>query len=188
VVGFPTDTAYGLGADPFNEVAVDRIFRIKGRAESKPVLILVNSLAMAEALIQPNPKFLAVARHFWPGPLTLIARESGLLPTNLTAGSGTVGMRWPIASFATDLIGRFKRPITATSANRSGMPSTATVEDIRVQLGESLDAIIDGGVLPGGSSTLLDLDADPPVLLREGPISFESLQEFLEGRIRRQVA
>jgi tRNA threonylcarbamoyl adenosine modification protein (Sua5/YciO/YrdC/YwlC family) len=87
IVAFPTDTAYGLGADPFNSAAVDRIFTVKGRAEGKPILLLVDSLAMAESVIQPDRTFYRVAEKFWPGPLTIIASAVGLLPANITAGS-----------------------------------------------------------------------------------------------------
>jgi L-threonylcarbamoyladenylate synthase len=84
---------------------------------------------------------------------------------------------------------RLGEPITATSANRSGLPSAATAEEVRTQLGESIDALVDGGQLPErGGSTLLDLTADPPVLLREGPVSFSRLNEFFKGRLRRHMA
>lgn len=189
VIGFPTDTAYGLGADPFNEAAIDRIFRIKQRPETKPVLLLVDSIRMAESVSQPTPAFHQVAGRFWPGPLTVVLPAAQSLSDKVTAGTKTVGIRWPAAEFATTLVGRFGKPITATSANRSTMPGAVTFDEVRNQLGPSLDALIDGGVLPArGGSSLLDLTADPPVLLREGPISFESLHEFFAGKIRRRVA
>lgn len=189
VVAFPTDTAYGLGADPFNESAVARIFQLKGRPETKPILLLVDSLAMAEAVIRPADLFQIVAKTFWPGPLTVITQAAPSVPTNVTAGSGTIALRWPAAPFATTLVHRLGRPITATSANRSGMPSAISADEVREQFGDSLDALIDGGQLPSrGGSTLLDLTLDPPVVVREGPVSFESLSEFFKGRIQRRVA
>jgi L-threonylcarbamoyladenylate synthase len=189
IIAFPTDTAYGLGGDPFNEAAVERIFEIKGRKETKPILMLVNSIAMAQFVIKPNPVFHAVASRFWPGPLTVILRAAPSVPSKVTAGTNTIGVRWPVAPFATTLVERFGKPLTATSANRSGMSSAITAEEVRMQLGDSVDALVDGGTLPWrGGSTLLDLTPDPPVLLREGPISLESLREFFKGRIRSQVA
>jgi L-threonylcarbamoyladenylate synthase len=189
VIGFPTDTAYGLGADPFNASAIDRIFAIKGRAEAKPILLLVNSVAMAESVSEPAPPFHEVAARFWPGPLTVIVPASNALPVNLTANTGTIGLRWPVAAFVTHLAEQFGRPITATSANRSGMAAAVTLEEVRSQIGDLVEALIDGGRLPSRSgSTLLDLTADPPVLLREGPVTFESLDDFFKGRLRRQVA
>jgi L-threonylcarbamoyladenylate synthase len=189
VIGFPTDTAYGLGADPFNADAIDRIFAIKGRAEAKPILLLVNSILMAESVSDPAPPFYEVAGKFWPGPLTVIVPASKALPDNLTAGTNTIGLRWPVATFATRLVEQFGKPITATSANRSGMAAAVTVEEVRSQIGDSVEVLIDGGRLPSRSgSTLLDLTADPPLLLREGPVTFESLDDFFKGRLRRQVA
>jgi L-threonylcarbamoyladenylate synthase len=186
VIAFPTDTAYGLGADPFNEAAVSRIFQIKGRPETKPVLLLVNSIALAQQVTRPNDIFYKVAERFWPGPLTIIVQAESRLPANVTAGTGTVGVRWPVAPFATELINRLSKPITATSANRSGMPAAVTAAEVSSQLGDSPDALIDGGVLPArGGSTLLDLTVDPPVVLREGPVRFESLAEFFHGRLNR---
>lgn len=189
VIAFPTDTAYGLAADPFNETAVDRIFRIKGRLETKPILLLVDSVRMAESVIYPTDVFYRVVEAFWPGPLTIIMHAVVSLPARVSAGTKTVGVRWPIAAFATGLVSRFGSPVTATSANRSGMPSPVIAEEVQRQLGDSVDALVDGGVLPSsGGSTLLDLTADLPVLLREGPVPFETLVEFFEGRIRRRVA
>ena len=189
VIAFPTDTAYGLAADPFNESAVERIFKIKGRPETKPILLLVDSVAMAESVIRTTDVFYRVVEAFWPGPLTIIMHSVASVPTMITAGTKTVGLRWPVAGFATALVSRFGGAVTATSANRSGMPSAVTAEEVVRQLGDSIDALVDGGMLPSSAgSTLLDLTADPPVLLREGPLSFEALAEFFEGRIRRRVA
>jgi L-threonylcarbamoyladenylate synthase len=189
VIAFPTDTAYGLAADPFSETAVDRIFRIKGRPDTKPILLLVDSVRMAESVIHPSDVFYRVVEAFWPGSLTIIMHAVVSLPANVSAGTNTVGVRWPIAAFATGLVSRLGSPVTATSANRSGMPSPVTAEEVQSQLGDSIDALVDGGVLPSsGGSTLLDLTADLPVLLREGPVPFEALVEFFEGRIRRRVA
>ncbi len=189
VIGFPADTAYGLGADPFNEAALKRIFQIKGRTETKPILVLVDSLDMAESLIQSNEMLRAVANEFWPGPLTIVAPLNRPLPESLTAGSNSLGVRWPAAKFVMELIRRFGKPLTATSANRSGLDTPVRASDVQMQLGESLDILIDGGTLsaPEGS-TVLDLGAAPPVVLREGPISFESLHRFFRGNIRRRIA
>ncbi len=189
VIGFPTDTAYGLGADPFNEDAVAEIFRVKGRPETKPILLLVDSLEMTERIVLPDPLFIKVATAFWPGPLTLVLPAISSLPSGITAGTGTVGVRWPDAPFARTLINRFQSPITATSANRSGLPSCVTAEEVRAQLGESLPILVDGGELPArGGSSLLDLTTQPPTLLREGPISFERLSLFFAGKIQRAAA
>jgi L-threonylcarbamoyladenylate synthase len=188
VIGYPTDTAYGLGADPFNSEAIAKIFSIKGRPESKPILLLVGSIAMAERVTRPIPHFYEVARRFWPGPLTIILPAVANFPETITAGTGHIGVRWPIAPFATELMERFGNPITATSANRSGEQTCVTAAEVQGQLGSSLDLLVDGGELPARSgSTLLDLTTDPPQLLREGPVAFDTLEKFFSGKIRRRV-
>jgi L-threonylcarbamoyladenylate synthase len=188
VIAFPTDTAYGLGADPFNDSALDRIFQIKGRPDTKPILLVVSSIEMAESVAEPGEVFYDLAKHFWPGPLTMILPAVKSAPLKLTAGTQTIGVRWPLAQFATRIVKEFRSPITATSANRSGLSAAVTADEVRTQLGDSIDALIDGGELPArGGSTMLDLTADPPILLREGPVSFETLQRFFGGQIRRRA-
>jgi L-threonylcarbamoyladenylate synthase len=165
------------------------LFNVKGRPEAKPILLIVDSVPMAESVSRPPRNFYAVIEKFWPGPLTLVVPAGPHLSVSVTAGTGTIGLRWPVAPFANTLVRRFGCPITATSANRSGEPATITAGEVRSQLGDSLDVLIDGGALPSrGGSTLLDLTADPPVVLREGPVRYEALEEFFQGRIRRQVA
>jgi L-threonylcarbamoyladenylate synthase len=188
IIAFPTDTAYGLGVDPFNEAAVDRLFRLKGRPETKPILLVVDSIPMAESVCRPSGLFHALAEQFWPGPLTLVVPSQPHLPKNVTAGTQSIGLRWPDAPFARKLLNRFAKPITATSANKTGLPSAINAEEIRSQFDDGLDVLIDGGSLPfRGGSTLLDITIDPPVFLREGPVSFETLQNFFNGRIGRRV-
>jgi L-threonylcarbamoyladenylate synthase len=181
VIGFPTDTAYGLGADPFSEPAVRRIFEIKGRPESKPILLLVNSMAMAQSVAIVSDTALELARRFWPGPLTMILQARPNIPALVTAGTGTVGLRWARAPFAERILQAVNRPLTATSANLSGAPSTVTAEEVRVQLEGRLEMLVDGGALPArGGSTLLDLTCTPPKVLREGPISNAELGDILK--------
>ena len=185
VIGYPTDTAYGLGADPFNVSAVERIFRVKERPETKPVLLLVNSISMVERIAQPSDVFRTVAERYWPGPLTLVLPAQPVVSGLVTAGTGTIGVRWPVAPFAMRLIEARQCPLTGTSANKSGSPSPVTADEVSEQLGETIDLLVDGGELPFRSgSTLLDISSDPPVLLREGPVRLESLREFFDGRIR----
>jgi L-threonylcarbamoyladenylate synthase len=172
VIAFPTDTAYGLGADPFNEGAVRRIFEMKGRAETKPILVLVDSIAMANSIARLSDTALALAERFWPGPLTMVLPARASVSATVTAGSETIGVRWANTVFTQRLLEAFGKPITATSANRSGLPSAVTAEEVRVQLGDSLEILVDGGELPTrGGSTLLDVTQIPVRLLREGPIA-----------------
>ena len=186
VIGFPADTAYGLGADASNESAIRRVFEIKGRAETKPVLLLVNSIEMAERLATVSEVARLLAARFWPGPLTMVLPSRSTVSRMLTAGSDSIGVRWPDAVFALRLIGGLGMPVTATSANRSGMPAAATADEVRSQLEGRLEMLIDGGTLPfPGGSTVLDLTGESPVLLREGPVSFNTLSEVLQRNIRR---
>jgi L-threonylcarbamoyladenylate synthase len=172
VIAFPTDTAYGLGADPFNEGAVRRIFEMKGRAETKPILVLVDSIAMANSIARLSDTALALAERFWPGPLTMVLPARASVSATVTAGSETIGVRWANTVFTQRLLEAFGRPITATSANRSGLPSAVTAEEVRVQLGDSLEMLVDGGELPAREgSTLLDVTQIPVRLLRKGPIA-----------------
>jgi L-threonylcarbamoyladenylate synthase len=187
VIGFPTDTAYGLGADPWNETAVRRIFEIKGRPDAKPILLLINSFSMLQQIGAIPEELHQLAEKFWPGPLTIIVPASETIPRIVTAGTGTIGVRWPAAPFAVRLLKTLGKPITATSANRTGLGTAVTAVEVRRQLEGRLDMLIDGGTLPASSgSTLLDLTVDPPVLIREGPVSFDKLKEALNGRINRQ--
>ena len=192
VIGFPTDTAYGLGADPFQDSAVRKIFEIKGRPDGKPILVLVDSMEMLNRVVDTSRvSSIAglLANRFWPGPLTMIfpvlKSESHKVSRLVTAGTDTMGVRWPAAEFATRLVRALGRPLTATSANRSGQPSTASAEEVRAQLGPDLEMLVDGGVLTSPlGSTVLDLTQEQPVLLREGPVSRAALAEALNGNIR----
>jgi L-threonylcarbamoyladenylate synthase len=184
VIGFPTDTAYGLGADPFNDKALRRIFAIKSRPENKPILLLVHSLEMAATVASLSERARSLAERFWPGPLTLILPARPELSDLVTAASGNIGIRWCNAPFALRLVGAFGKPVTATSANRSGGKTPVTAMEVIEQLGDRLEVLIDGGTLPAaGGSTVLDLTQDPPVLLRQGPVTFAQLSEALQGSI-----
>lgn len=181
VIGFPTDTAYGLGADPFNEAAIRRIFEIKGRPENKPILLLVNSIAMADTVAHVSDRALALAERFWPGPLTMVLPARAVVPASVTAGTGTIGVRWGGAPFADRLLGALAQPITATSANRTGMPTAVTAAEVQDQLLGYLDLLVDGGELPSRTgSTLLDLTEMPARLLRAGPITEAELSDVLK--------
>jgi L-threonylcarbamoyladenylate synthase len=175
------DAAYGLGADPFNERAVGHIFDIKGRPEGKPILLLVDSMEMASTVCHLSDSALALAERFWPGPLTMILPAREKVPSIVTAGTGNIGVRWPASPFASRLVRALGHPITATSANRTGIPSSVTAVEVCEQFGDALKFVIDGGKLPArGGSTLLDLTETPPRVLREGPIRESELSEVLK--------
>ena len=188
MVCIPTDTAYGLAVDPHHAGAVERLFNLKGRVADSPILLLVNSVEMTGTVGVSSPEFESVAGKFWPGPITLVIPALGSLSRRITAGTGTVGVRWPAASFPLGLLGAFGKPVTATSANRSGQPIARTVDEAVEQLGSGLDAVVDGGRLTRSkTSTVLDLTSVPPVVLREGQVPFDDLADFLGGRLVRRL-
>lgn len=176
VVAIPTDTFYGLAANPFDAKVLSRLFEIKGRDPSKPILLLISRPQMLPSLVEEiSPLAQKVMGRFWPGPLTLIFKASKRLPDLLTGGTGTVGIRFPNATLPVRLIDRVGFPITATSANRSGEPSPASAQEVERSLGASLDCILDGGSCSTLPSTVLDLTTPKPILLREGRVSADEL-------------
>jgi L-threonylcarbamoyladenylate synthase len=173
LVAFPTETFYGLGADALDPRAVDGVFRAKGRPADKPLLVLVDSIAMAEAVaakIPPRARRL-MARH-WPGPLTLILVAHPTLPPALTASTGTIGLRIPGHAVAAALVRAAGCPVTAPSANPHGRPSPCTADEVLAGLGDRVDLVLDAGPTAGGpASTLLDLTGPRPRLVRPGAIT-----------------
>lgn len=173
LVAFPTESFYGLGAHALRADAVARVFEVKGRAESKPLLVLVGSAAEAEALakeIVDGAREL-MARH-WPGPLTLVFRAAAGVPEALTAGTGTIGLRVPGHPVALALVRASGVPVTAPSANPSGEVPPTTAEAVRRHFEGRVDLILDGGSTAGGTgSTVADCTVWPPRILRQGPVA-----------------
>ena len=181
VVAFPTDTVYGVGVDPLQPQAVRKLYRIKGRPDDKPIAILVGSIDDVELVAQtPSKTFSRLADRFWPGGLTLIL-EALDLPPEITAGGRTVGVRMPNHPLTLELLREFGGPIATTSANRSGEDPAISASEVDAQLGDRVNLIVDGGdTITKVASTVLDLSASPPRILRHGGISEESLMECLE--------
>lgn len=181
VIAFPTDTFYGLGVDPSNAEAVQKLFTIKQRSADKPVLILIDTRdRLSDWVVDIPPLAEKAMDAFWPGPLTLIFRAQDTVPDVLTAGSGTLGIRLPGSAFARQLIHDIGHPLTAPSANISEEENPVTADDVNQAVGNQVDWIIDAGPAPGGSaSTVLDITADPPALIREGAVSRQDLESAL---------
>jgi L-threonylcarbamoyladenylate synthase len=184
VIGYRTDTFYGLGADPFNADAVEKIRSLKGREESKPILILISSKVEVDRFVQKRTKlFDHVANKLWPGPITLVGEARPELPDELTAGSKTIGVRWAddVVNILVDSCGG---ALTATSANPSGSEPARSAEEVRAYFPTGLDLIVDDGpVAAEEPSTVLDLSGDEPKLIREGAISVRKLEEVLGSRM-----
>lgn len=182
VVGMPTDTFYGLAADPLNLRAVDLIYDVKSRSRHKPLSLLIESVEQAEYLARPLPDaFYNITRKFWPGPLTIIVKASSRLPLKVTANTGNVALRVPAARIPVEVIRAAGVPITATSANISGASECTTAVGVRQQLGTRISLIVDGGTSPREvASTIVDMSAPGKItVLRHGAIPESELSEFL---------
>jgi tRNA threonylcarbamoyl adenosine modification protein (Sua5/YciO/YrdC/YwlC family) len=182
VLGMPTDTFYGLAADPFNLRAVEHIYDVKSRSKHKPLSLLIESVDQAEELTRPlSEDFYKLARKFWPGPLTMIVKAASRLPLKVTANTGNVALRVPAANIPLAVVRAAGLPVTATSANISGAAECTTAEGVREQLGKLIPCIVDGGPAPRSvASTIVDL-TDPAGwrVLREGAISTQEITEAL---------
>jgi L-threonylcarbamoyladenylate synthase len=181
LVAIPTDTFYGIAADPFNLAAVDQIYRVKGRPETRALPILVNSMAQAGSLARDVPyNFHKLAAKFWPGPLTLLVEASTGVPLKVTAHTGNVALRWPKSPIVDALISLVEGPITGTSGNISGQPACSTAVELLEQLGDRITLIIDAGETPGNlASTIVKLEWDDWTVMREGVISEKSICEAI---------
>jgi len=182
VIAIPTDTVYGLAADPFNLAAVEEIFRVKGRPEERALPILVNSLDQAMLLAREVPRnFLRLAEDFWPGALTLVVDASHRLPLKVTANTGRIALRWPRSEVVARLIEELDGPVTGTSANLSGSPACTSAEHVFRQLGDRLPLILDGGQTKSSSpSTIVELHGDTWKILREGALSSKEIDAALQ--------
>jgi tRNA threonylcarbamoyl adenosine modification protein (Sua5/YciO/YrdC/YwlC family) len=183
VIAIPTDTLYALAADPVNLSAVDEIFRVKGRAESKALPILISSLDQAAILARELPdNFFRLAEKLWPGPLTLVVDASTRLPLKVTGNTRRIALRWPGSSIVRELIAEIGVPLTGTSANVSGSPTCASGDEVFRQLGDRIPLILDAGETNGiMPSTIVELRGDHWCVGREGAIPTDDIYDALEG-------
>ena len=183
VVGVPTDTFYGLSADPFNLAAIEAVFQAKGRPETKALPILVSSIEQAVTLMRDVPDiFLVLAHKFWPGALTLVVEATHRLPLKVTGNSGRVALRWANSPIPTAIIDAAGGPITGTSANLSGFPSCTNAGQIVKQLGNRLPLILDAGDTGAVmASTIVRIDGNNWTLVREGALPEEEILRALES-------
>jgi len=192
VIAVPTDTYYGLAADPFNLAAVDEIYRVKGRPDARALPILVNSIDQAMLLARERifettmmeslPRnFLRLAHKFWPGALTLVVEAASRLPLKVTANTGRIALRWPKSLIVERLIDEFDGPITGTSANISGFPSCASAAQVMKQLGTRLPLVLDSGETGATlASTIVELNGDSWKIGREGAIPVAEIERALK--------
>ncbi len=182
VVAYPTETLYGLGVDPFQEEALERLYVLKGRPASMPVSILVED---ADMLREFAGDLTAAANRLiealLPGPLTLVLRAQPGLPARLISDTGKIGIRISAHPLMKHLFAMYSSPITTTSANPTGRPDATMAKDILVYFPEGIDCILDAGPVTGGvGSTVVDVTADPYTILREGAVSAEEIAEALK--------
>ena len=170
VVAFPTDTVYGIGADYRQDAAVERLYRIKGRSQTKAIALLLADVSQMSDVAQSIPDVAwLLARQFMPGGLTLVLRKGAVVSDVVSGGLDTVAVRVPQHPVAIALIAALGRPLATTSANCSGEPSPTMAIEVRAALGSDVDLIIDGGRCPGGvESTVVDVSEGAPRLLRQG--------------------
>ncbi|MBG0786355.1 MAG: threonylcarbamoyl-AMP synthase [Anaerolineaceae bacterium] len=178
LIAFPTDTIYGVAGDPFNPESLKNIYQAKERPDEKALPVLVGALEQLTLLVSSLPPAVeAIARAFWPGPLTLVLPKHPGLPPELSAYP-TVGVRMPDHPFTLALLQQ-TGPLATTSANISGGQNPTTAQDVLAQLGGRIDLVLDGGPTPGPTaSTVADVSSPPFKILREGPISLSALQNL----------
>ena len=181
LVGIPTETVYGLGANGLDPLAVRSIFQAKGRPQDNPLILHIPDPSWLERYCRDIPEAAwRLARRFWPGPLTMVLRRDPAVPDEVTAGLNTVGMRCPAHELCRAVIEAAGVPIAAPSGNTSGKPSPTSVADMLEDMNGKIDAILDGGSCQVGvESTIIDMTAATPRLLRPGGVPLEELRAVL---------
>ncbi|KAI9293462.1 translation factor [Neoconidiobolus thromboides FSU 785] len=179
LIGLPTETVYGLGANALDTDSISKIYKAKGRPSDNPLIVHISSLKMLNKIL-PNgvpSVYEEVIKKYWPGPLTILLPRSELIPLSITAGQSTVAIRFPSHPVARAIIEKADVPIAAPSANLSGKPSPTLASHVLDDLDGKLEYIIDAGACDFGlESTVLDGLSQPPILLRPGAITLEQIQ------------
>lgn len=180
VVGIPTDALYSLVADPFNLHAVGKVFVAKGREPHRSLPLLVSDVMMAEDLAKDLPaRFFVLARHFWPGPLTMIVPASAKVPLRVTGNTGRLALRQPRSAVVSNLLERLNQPLIATSANISGKPTCRSGIEVFGQMDGRVDLVLDGGMCSGPGATTIDVTEPYWKVIREGAIPEKDLADCL---------
>ncbi len=179
VIAYPTDTFYGLGADPRNSAAVKRLFEIKGRPMGQPILLLLHDRsAVREWASVITAEAEALMDAFWPGPLTLVFPALPDVLPELTGGTGRIGIRVPGNAVTRGLLAALGTALTGTSANRSGSPDPRTAQEVAGRLGDTVDSVLDAGCTVGGkASSVVEVSAAGLTMVREGAVSEQELKD-----------
>jgi L-threonylcarbamoyladenylate synthase len=181
VVAFPTETVYGLGADALNESAVRKVFQAKGRPSDNPLIVHIADATCVSLVASEFPeKGKQLAKHFWPGPMTLVVKRNSRVPNIVTANLETVAVRVPNHPVTLALLQEFHGGIVGPSANTSGKPSPTTAQHVADDLDGKIDIILDAGATTiGVESTVIDVTVDPPMILRFGGLSREEIEKAI---------
>lgn len=184
IVALPTETVYGLACLALDGNAIQKVFDLKGRPSTNPLIVHVLDIEQAENIAEFNSIAKLLCQKFWPGPLTLILPKKAVIPKKVTAGLNTVAIRSPSHPLFRIILEKADQPLAAPSANRFSKVSATTPREVMDSFGEDCPLILNGGKSNIGlESTVLDLTADPPEILRLGPISKKELEKFLEIEI-----
>ena len=183
VVAIPTETLYGLAADPFSAAAVARVFAVKGRDAERALPLVAGGIAQIVLCLGPLPAMaLRLAERFWPGPLTILMAAPASLAREVTGGTGKVGVRVPGDPIARAVCAACDHPVTATSANISGEPPPATPDEVERALGDRIEFLLDAGATPGGPpSTIVDVTGPEPRLVRAGAVPWDEIDAWLHN-------
>ena len=182
LVAIPTDALYTIVADPLNLHAVGRVFASKGRETQRSLPLLVSDLMMAEELAaEVSARFYLLARHFWPGPLTIIAPASSRVPLKVTGNTGRLALRQSQSKVANALLERLAQPLIATSANLSGQPTCASGIEVFGVMDGRVDLVLDAGTIAGTGATTVDVTDVEWKVIKEGAIGAHEIAEVLNG-------
>ncbi|RUM35841.1 MAG: threonylcarbamoyl-AMP synthase [Desulfobulbus sp.] len=180
VVAFPTETYYGLGVDPFNTTALERLFAVKQRSSKKAILLLIEKKAQVDVFARHIPHdFISLMARFWPGPLTLVFPALPRVSSLVTGGTGTVGIRQSPHFLVQQIVQMYGGPVTGTSANISGHPPATTADQVAEIFGSDVDYIVDGGITPGGNGSTVVGFRQTIFCIREGLIPFSHIKSCL---------
>lgn len=181
VIVTPTDTVYGIASDALNQNSIEKIYNIKQRDFSKPFCILVSNIDMIKKSVKEiTKKEEKIIKKFFPGALTIVFEKSNFIPNIVTAGLPTIGIRMPKNEFLLDVIEELGNPIVATSFNKAGEKSYLEVSDISPEFEDKIDFLIDAGEITNGkASTIIKIQNDKVMILREGPICKKEIEELL---------
>lgn len=182
IVGVPTDALYVLAADPFNLHAAGRVFHAKGRESVRSLPLAISDTLMAEDLAKElSSRFYILARHFWPGPLTMIVPAAAKVPLKVTGNTGRLAMRHSHSKVLNAIIEKVGHAVIATSANISGRPTISSGIELFAELDERVDLVLDGGTCTGPGSTTVDITEPYWRLIKEGAISEREIAERLQA-------